>query len=92
MHVIRRTQFPLFLAYAGIIHKVQGLTIPNTALVLDLVKQKSFNYGQIYVALSRAKSLVGLAIVGDFRKEFVKAHLEIIKENERLRSDSNVLI
>ena len=41
------------LAYVCTVDKVQGLTIPYTVLVLDIVKQKSFNYGQIYVALSR---------------------------------------
>ena len=53
LHVASRTQFPLMLAYVCTVHKVQGLTIPYTVLVLDIVKQKSFNYGQIYVALSR---------------------------------------
>ena len=36
LHMIRRTQFSLMLAYACTIHKVQGLTIPNTVLVFDL--------------------------------------------------------
>ena len=70
--MISRTQFLLMLAYACTIHKAQGLTIPNTVFVLDLKKQKSFNYGQLYVALSRAKSLLGLAIVGNLKKEFSK--------------------
>ena len=63
LHIARRNQFPLMLAYACTFHKVQGLTIPYTVLVLDLVKQKLFNCGQIYVALSRAKSLAGLTII-----------------------------
>ena len=53
LHKARRNQFPLMLAYPCTFHKVQGLTIPYTVLVLDLVKQKLFNCGQIYVALSR---------------------------------------
>ena len=61
-------------------------------LVLDLVEQKYFNYSQIYVALSPAISLVSLTIVGDFRKEFVKAHTEIVKEYGQLRNDSDALI
>ena len=36
LHMIRRTQFSLMLAYTCTIHKVQGLTIPNTVLVFDL--------------------------------------------------------
>ena len=43
-------------AYARTIHKVQGLTIPNTKVVLDLKKQKRFNYDQFYVVLTCAKS------------------------------------
>ena len=62
-HVITKTQFALILAFTCTIHKVLGLTIPNTVLVLDLLKQKSFNYGQMYLALSHAKSLAGLTIV-----------------------------
>ena len=42
LHMISRTQFPLMLAYACTIHKVQGLTIPNTVVVLDLKKKKIF--------------------------------------------------
>ena len=36
LHMISRTQFPLMLAYTCTIHKVQGLTIPSTVVVLDL--------------------------------------------------------
>ena len=42
LHMISRRQFPLMLAYARTIHKVQGLTIPNTVVVLDLKKTKIF--------------------------------------------------
>ena len=71
--MISRTQFPLMLGYVCTIHKVQGLTIPNTVVVLDLQKQKSFNYGQLYVALSRVKSLLGLTIVGNLKKRICQS-------------------
>ena len=45
-----------------------------------------------YVTLSCAKSLLGLTIVGNLKKEIVKAHPNVIKEYERLRSDSNALV
>ena len=62
------------------------------SLVFDLKKQKSFNYGQLYVALFRANSLLGLTIVGNLKKEFVKVHPNVIKEYERLHSYSNALL
>ena len=42
--------------------------------------------------MSRAKSFLGLAIVENLKKEFVKAHPHVIEEYGRLRSDSNALI
>ncbi|XP_028408815.1 LOW QUALITY PROTEIN: ATP-dependent DNA helicase PIF1-like [Dendronephthya gigantea] len=62
---IQRVQFPVALAWACTVHKVQGLTLDQVVVSTELVKQRSFNYGQIYVALSRATSLQGLYILGE---------------------------
>lgn len=53
----KTTQFPLKLAYAFTIHKAQGQTYEK--VILDL-NSHIFAPGQLYVALSRAKSLQGL--------------------------------
>jgi len=58
-------QYPLKLAWAITIHKSQGLTFEKA--IIDA--RESFAHGQVYVALSRCKSLEGLVLntrIGEF--------------------------
>ena len=58
--VIKRTQYPLMLTWGSTVHEVQGLSLDKIVLSLDLLRQRNFNYGQIYVALSRVTSFNAL--------------------------------
>jgi ATP-dependent DNA helicase PIF1 len=72
--ILRCQQIPLKIAYAVTIHKSQGTSLDYVEMSL----KSCFEYGQAYVALSRAKTLDGLSII-DVDYDLIKAHPRAIE-------------
>ena len=85
--VIRR-QFPMKLAYASTIHRVQGMTVDELVVYMQNIKSA----GMAYVALSRTTSLRGLHIVGfDEKKIFADPRISSALENVKRATVDNAM-
>lgn len=75
------TQFPLTLAWAITIHKSQGKTLER--VIIDL-GTGAFAAGQLYVALSRCKSLAGIALKQPVAHADIRCDTEVVKFMEKM--------
>ena len=78
--LLSRTQIPLMAAWAMTVHKSQGMTLSR--VIVDL--RHSFEPGQDYVALSRAKTVEGLTVEGLPNREMApdKQVIAFLEEND----------
>lgn len=74
------TQFPLKLAWAITIHKSQGKTFDR--LLIDL-GGGAFEHGQLYVALSRCRTLEGIVLRQPIRPQDVITDERVVEFYER---------
>ena len=73
-------QYPLKLAWAITIHKSQGLTFEKA--IIDA--NAAFAHGQVYVALSRCKTLEGLVLSNPLSHHCIKSDSTLAEFNRAL--------
>ena len=78
-------EFPIILSWASTIHKVQGKTFQKVVVCFDLFKQRTFNPGQIYVALSRVTSLNRLYLTRSYNRKALKVDQRATEQYDYMR-------
>lgn len=78
------SQVPLRLAWAITIHKSQGQSLDAAAIDLS----RAFEFGQGYVALSRVRTLEGIALLG-WSEHAMRVHPEVLRVDRAFRASSD---
>ena len=79
-------QYPLRLAWAITIHKSQGLTFDK--ILIDA--EAAFAYGQVYVALSRCKSLEGIILMSPINTHSLENDKDILAFEQTKTPTENI--
>ncbi|KEY18747.1 helix-turn-helix domain-containing protein [Kaistella antarctica] len=79
-------QYPIRLAWAVTIHKSQGLTFDR--LIIDA--GKSFASGQVYVALSRCRTLEGIVLKSKITPNVIFADRRVSKFQDETNANAKI--
>lgn len=79
-------QYPIRLAWAVTIHKSQGLTFDH--LIIDA--GKSFASGQVYVALSRCRTLEGIVLKSKITQEVIFSDRRVSKFQDETNANHRI--
>lgn len=80
------SQYPVKLAWAVTVHKSQGLTFDRA--VIDV--GQAFAPGQVYVALSRLRSLDGLILRSRIQSDLIFSDNQVVNFSQGVKSQSRL--
>ena len=75
------------ISYLCTIQKLQGINLDKALISFNLDKQRAFQPGQLYAALSRITNLNGMYLIGSYCQAKMKSNGAAEREYERLRED-----